>query len=335
MNTKKGYISELFPGILVSVGIMILSINVAKLIPGLGGATYAILLGILLGNTVFKQKQLNKGTAFSEKRLLEVSVFLLGYSISVESFAQIGFSGLFIIIFMLVTTMIFVMWRGRAHGVSKGMAQLLASGNAICGSSAIAAVSDVVDVSDQERSNSIVLINLSGTILMLLLPVIGGLVFKDNALQNGLLIGSIVQSVGQVAGAGSQMGPEVLEIAMITKIIRVMLLVFVVLYFSTQSAEKSEGKQKISKFIPWYIIGFVVLFMIRLLFGVNNEALSVAKSIGNYFELTALSAIGLRLNLKVLIQNSKSLLTYIFETLIFQVGISIAMILIVFQFFVR
>ncbi len=59
-------------------------------LPQLGGATIAILLGILLGNTFFKQPVLAIGTKFAESKLLEFSVFLLGATVTAQTIAQIG-----------------------------------------------------------------------------------------------------------------------------------------------------------------------------------------------------------------------------------------------------
>lgn len=335
MNKLFKKILDILPGLLLSVLIVVISTYITKFIPKFGTATYAILIGILLGNTIFQQNIWKKGTAFSEKRLLELSVFFLGYSISADSFKQIGIHGFLIIVFMLVSTIAFVMWLGKKNGVSSAFGKLFASGNAICGSSAIAAVSDVVECKEEERSNSIVLINLGGTILMLLLPFIAGIVFGGDVEKSGLLIGSIVQSVGQVAGAGSQMGPEVLEIAMVTKIIRVLLLVFVVIYFSSTGNKNKETTSKTKKnvlsYVPWYIIGFAALFAIRSIFGSTPEVVANVKLVGGWFELTALAAIGLRLDIRSLAREGKTYLIYVFETLAFQVIVAIAVISIVFS----
>ena len=66
----------ILPGFFLSLAVAIIAKLVAILLPQLGGATLAILLGIILGNTFFKQPQLAAGTKFSESRLFEYSVVL-------------------------------------------------------------------------------------------------------------------------------------------------------------------------------------------------------------------------------------------------------------------
>lgn len=61
----------ILPGFFLSLAVAIGAKLLALLMPQLGGATLAILLGIILGNTFFKQPQLAAGTKFSESRLLE------------------------------------------------------------------------------------------------------------------------------------------------------------------------------------------------------------------------------------------------------------------------
>lgn len=333
MKTYKQYL-DIIPGLLLAVLIMVVGMTITIVFPIFGTPTYVIIGGIIVGNLFIKGDVWAKGTAFSEKRLLEISVLLLGYSLTIDSFMKVGLRGIILVLVMIIATILFTIWRGKKHNVSSNTGKLMASGNAICGSSAIVAVSDVIDAKDSERSNSIILINLAGTLLMLLLPILGTYLFGSSYEKNGLLIGSIVQSVGQVAGAGSQMGSDVLEIAMLTKIMRVLMLVFVVLYFSRDYAKtKTTEDAKKIKYFPWYIGGFVLMFIIRFVTGDNASLLTNIKSIGSYFELTALAAIGLRLDFRVLIKNGRSLLNYMFEIVVFQIVLSVALIDLLYRFF--
>ncbi|MFU1836509.1 putative sulfate exporter family transporter, partial [Enterococcus faecium] len=69
--------------------------------PKLGGATLAILLGIILGNTLFKQERYQVGTKVAESRLLEYSVVLLGFTVTFQTISEMGLRGFLFILLMM------------------------------------------------------------------------------------------------------------------------------------------------------------------------------------------------------------------------------------------
>ena len=116
----------------------------------------------------------------------------------------------------------------------------MASGNAVCGSSAIAATAPVIDADDKEKGIAITIVNITGIVLMFILPVIANALFKADTMQTGALIGGTLQSVGQVAASGAMVGESVKDMAMIFKILRVVLLVVVVFIFGHLKHKSNE-----------------------------------------------------------------------------------------------
>ncbi len=117
----------------------------------------------------------------------------------------------------------------------------MASGNAVCGSSAIAAVEPVIGAETSEKRTSIAMVNLMGTILMLSLPFLGTWIFGNNDLLRGALIGGTEQSVGQVVASATMVNPNTTTLATLFKIMRIIMLVFVVLYFGFISKKTNKG----------------------------------------------------------------------------------------------
>ena len=118
----------ILPGLGLSVGVAILAKLLALLVPKLGGATLAILLGIILGNTIFKQPALAVGTKFSESRLLEYSVVLLGFTVTFQTIGEMGLKGLIFIILIMATVISGAYWFGRKLGFNEKMALMMAGG---------------------------------------------------------------------------------------------------------------------------------------------------------------------------------------------------------------
>ena len=322
-------IMSILPGFLLSFAIAIVSYLLNRFIfHSLGSATIAILLGIILGNLYFKQVTLFAGTAWSEKKLLEFSVMFLGATVTFQTIGKLGFSGVGFILIQMISTIIFVLFMGKKLGFSANVSALMASG-----SSAIAAVEPVIGAETSEKRTSIAMVNLMGTILMLSLPFLGTWMFGNNDLLRGALIGGTEQSVGQVVASATMVNPNTTTLATLFKIMRIIMLVFVVLYFGFRSKKQKRNEQgptqikiKRNSFLPWYVLGFLVLCTLDTLIHFVPEVSATAKFLSGWCETIALAAIGLRLNLVEFIKAGKKLLIYGLSTLVFQVVLALILI---------
>jgi uncharacterized integral membrane protein (TIGR00698 family) len=195
---------------------------------------------------------------------------------------------------------------GKKLGFSENFRLLMASGNAVCGSSAIAAVTPVIEADDNDKGISITIVNVTGTVLMLLLPFIAQIIFKSETIKTSALIGGILQSVGQVVASGSLVNEGVKELATIFKIVRIIFLVFVVLSFGTmknKSSSKPNSKKVSSKIrVPWYVIGFFIMCFLFTIDIFSMDVSKIFKMMSNNFEIIALAGIGMRVNFKELIK---------------------------------
>lgn len=309
---------KIAPGFLLAFLVAILAKGCALMVPSLGAATFALFLGILLGNIFFKQPQLQVGTKFSESKLLECSIFLLGGSLTFQTIAELGIRGIGFILLQMSWTIFFTIVIGKRLKFSEGIYLLMASGNAVCGSSAIAATAPVIEASDEDKGLVITIVNLMGTVLMLVLPIISWYLYSHQSLESGALIGGTLQSVGQVVASGSLVSPKVTETAAIFKIMRILFLVVVVFIFgrihekdqsikiSHQDNEKKQGKVG----LPWYIIGFFVVCSLNSLGMLLPFMTQTMAFFGGWFEIIALAAIGLRLDFSVLLKQGRRFAYY-------------------------
>lgn len=320
------------PGLGLSIIIAIISQLIGLyIIKGLGAATIAILLGIVLGNTIFRQPQLASGTAWAEKRLLELSVMFLGATVTFQTIGALRWQGFLFIILQMTATIVGVIALGHWLHFNEGMTLLMAGGNAVCGSSAIAAITPVIDADDKDKRTAVTLVNLMGTILMLALPVLGTFVFGHSDLLRGALIGGTVQSVGQVVASGTMINPATTTYATLFKIMRIILLVVVVLIFGRlhqrqQNSIDEVALPKSSSFLPWYVIGFLVLCALNSLIHFVPVISGTAHFLSSWCEIIALAAIGLRLNLAAFIKAGKQLAIYGATILVLQVGCALGLI---------
>ena len=312
-------VKMILPGLLTSIGIAVISQLLAQRVPALGAATIAILLGILLGNTVLRQPQLAKGTKFAESKLLEYSVMLLGATMTVQTIGQIGVWGVGFILIQMTVTIVGAMWIGQRLGFSQSMRLLMAGGNAVCGSSAIASIAPVIEADEDDKGTVITLVNLMGTVLMLTLPWLGMSLFGSQTILKGALIGGTLQSVGQVVAAASMVNQATVQFATIFKIMRIMMLVVVVLIFGRlhqRTLENELAEDAVvsgngsGHWLPWYVAGFLILCALNSIFNLPVMIGATAHTISSWFEIIALAAIGLRLNLVNFLKAGKRLALY-------------------------
>ena len=307
-------IKKLVPGTLVCVGLALISHLIAYFLPTVGAATFAIFLGILAGNTVFKSDFYLPGSKFSETELLACSIVLMGASLNLSDVMSVGVNGLLFILLQMALTITAAYFIGRKLGFGKKFSLLMCAGNAVCGSSAIASVAPVVGADSKDKGISITIVNVTGTIMMFLLPLISLWLYQHQTLQTSALIGGTLQSVGQVIASAKFVNDSVVEMSAIFKIIRIIFLIAVVLVFSRMNHREGEGlfakaqkeapekKSKIKVGIPWFIIGFFILSIIHTLHLIPPVVSDAAHWVSGQFEIIALAAIGMKVKIHDLVR---------------------------------
>lgn len=327
-------ISRFVPGMIIAIVTAIMSKIIAIYIPKLGAATIAILLGIVLGNTICKKSIFNSGTKLAESKLLEISVVLLGITITFQTITHIGLKGVIYIILQMLFTIIITYRIGKSINMSTNMSLLMAGGNAVCGSSAIASIAPAINAKEYEKGQVITIVNLLGTVMMLILPIIASFLYKSNIFAKSALIGGTLQSVGQVVASASMVSQETTEWAMIFKIMRIIMLVFVTISF-VRLKKLKEGEMnteyggtiKKSKIgIPWYVFGFIICCFINSLVIIPSSFSQSASFISGWFEIIALAAIGLRLDFKKFLSEGRKFLIYGLLVGLSQIGLAVLFI---------
>ncbi len=334
INDSISRIKNILPGFLVALAVALVSMFLGKFVPALGAASIAIFLGMFVGNVFLNQKIFQSGYKYSESNLLSYSIVLLGATLSISTISQIGVNGVLFIVLQMTFTIIGALYIGKKLGFSENFRFLMASGNAVCGSSAIAATSPVIDAKDDEKGIAITIVNVTGIVLMFLLPAISSFLYNNDILHSSAMIGGVLQSVGQVVASGAMINDSVKDLATIFKIVRIIFLVVVVFSFGELKnktnaeiieEETADLKKKKIK-IPWYVIGF---FITCALFSANIISIDVSlacKEISHVLEIIALAAIGLRVNIKDLIKQGKSVSLYGLFVAIVQIVSSVTLI---------
>ena len=311
-------IKSILPGFIVALIVALSSMFLAKFVPALGAAPIAIFLGMFVGNIFLNQKVFQRGYKFSESDLLSYSIVLLGATLSISTISEIGLNGVMFIVLQITATIIGALYIGKKLGFAQNFRFLMASGNAVCGSSAIAATAPVIDADDNDKGIAITIVNVTGIVLMFLLPLLGDILYKNDTLHTSAIIGGILQSMGQVVASGAMVNEGVKDLSTIFKIVRIIFLVVVVFVFGHLknktnkeiAVEEVEDVKNRKIKVPWYVIGFFImcgLFSVNI---ISSDLSALCKEVSKVLEIIALAAIGLRVNIRELIKQGKNATLY-------------------------
>lgn len=323
---------SILPGLLLCLVIALIGRFLGYFFPSLGSGLFAILIGILVGNLpIGSNETLRPGVKFSESKLLYYSIVLLGATLTFHSLAEIGMTGLAYIVIQMAGTIVFVIWLGKKLQFGEDFRLLMASGNAVCGSSAIASTAPAISAKVKDMAVSITIVNLLGTVMMIVLPVITGALFHNAVLPSSALIGGTLQSVGQVVASGSIVGELVKDQAAVFKITRIIFLAVVV--FALKSIKNRNQGQTTERerfdwrsILPWYVGGFLLLCTINSIFQFPETVTHPIKTFGNYLEIIALAAIGMSVKVRDLTQHGWKLTAYAGGIGLFQIILAVLLI---------
>lgn len=311
------------PGIAATVGLAILAYAAASIMAVGSIEVIALLLGFVLANVFTLPQRWQAGVQFSEKKVLGWAIALMGLQLT---FAKLTLS--WWLIPVLIIAMIAVIAMGsrisRKFGVLQTCGYMIGVGTAVCGASAIAAVSPLLNTRPHETGVAIGVVNLLGTAGMVLLPMLV-LALGFSPHEAGMAIGGSLQAVGQVVGAGYAVGDVTGEVATLVKLGRVLLLGPVVLFTALAMRKKAAGVDR-KKILPGFILAFLVLLFITNVVNLPQDVLAYAKRIDKLLLTVAMAAIGMQIRLRDLLkQGPKALLL---GSLIFalQLGVMFAFI---------
>lgn len=308
-KNNKGIIFSLIMGALFYYLAPILSLMNAVILGLLGG--------ILIGNLKPLSSSYKEGVKWTSTKFLEISILFLAFEINFTSIQKIGFNnflGVFIVVGLVLAFTLYLNKKMNCPGTA---GSLIGFGTAICGSSAIAALAPSISKNKEDVGISLAVVNLLGTLGMLLLPLLLNFINAD-AGYSGFLIGTSLHSVGNVAGAAYGMSEEIGQTAITIKLARVAILPLGVIVFNAilHKGQQLSFKQHLK--LPYYIWGFIIITIITTLFKLPESFLMAMNQGGKIVLTIAMTAIGFQVSFKTLFQSGKKAILFGSVIFIFQ-----------------
>jgi uncharacterized integral membrane protein (TIGR00698 family) len=309
------------PGLMLLVALGLLSAQLGRRLPQVGDVTIAIIVGVCVGNLLPQISIWNMGAVFAERYILPISIALLGVELQLSLLLQSGLLTLVVIVVSITTSLLVSLQLGAWMGYSRKFSLLVGMGNGICGSSAIAASSNVIHAEQKDIGISISVINLLGTLGIFLLPALIG-AFKLTETQAGLLIGGSLQAVGQVVAAGFTVGGTTPVVATAVKMGRVLMLgPMVILLGARANRRQPDATQKNKVQIPLFIVAFFGLSVLASLAILPPSSITFIKSSGRLLLVIAMIGIGMRIQLQALLRSGLGALLFGFMVWASQIAV--------------
>lgn len=294
------FVKKYLPGILLSFGIAAVSIFLGGLLPLIGSSVLAIVFGIVLNNSMKLPAMFQEGLSFSGKKLLQYSIIFLGFSMSIGQVSETGISSLRISLITILIAFLAAYLAGRFFKMNRVLTILIGFGTAICGGSAIAAASPILEADEEEIALSISTIFFFNILAVFIFPFLGHLLQMSDAFF-GTWAGTAINDTSSVVAAGYTYSPSAGDLATIVKLSRALMIVPACLIFaayryikSKQSAQKTNLKQ----IFPWFIAWFVLASLVSSLGLVPAAIIPYTKFISQWLMAMALAAIGAKVSFK-------------------------------------
>jgi uncharacterized integral membrane protein (TIGR00698 family) len=261
----------------------------------------ALLIGLAI-HFVYDLEKVQPGISWTSRSVLRFGVALLGIKIAAPDIISIGLAPLLLVVAGMAVTFLAAVVGARALSLPREFGALSGGSVAVCGASAAAAVSSVLPEDEEsERSLAVVIavVTLMATIAMIFYPLL--VAELDLTPQDmGVILGGTIHDVAQVVAAGKAISPKVGELATFVKLMRVAMLLPIVMgvyFWLGRSAAKHKSGAKI-QYLPGFLIAFFVLAAINSFGVVPAQVSSWGSNASHYFLVAALTAIGVKTDLK-------------------------------------
>lgn len=280
---------------LLCLGVAVVAYVLGHFVPIVGGPVFGIVIGGLVALVRKPGAQFAPGIRFASKYVLQASIVVFGATLELREILGSGLHSLPVMLGTLAITLAAAYAFGKLLGIDRDLRRLLGVGTAICGGSAIAALSSVIEVSQAEVAYALSAVFLFNLAAVLTFPWIGHLLqLSQQAF--GLWAGTAINDTSSVVAAGFAYGHIAGKEAVIVKLTRTTLIIPIVLFYAGKRIWKlraSGERVDWNKIVPWFILWFVLAAAVNTLGAIPPAVHPALTQTALFLIVVALSGVGL------------------------------------------
>lgn len=298
-------LKSIIPGVMICILIALISAFIHHFFQAAGAAVIAMFAGMLVRLFYRIPSSWTAGLRFTSKQLLKTAIVFLGGTISLQQLVSAGSSSLMVMMFTLSGGFLAAWFFGTyCLRISFNQSVLIALGTGICGGSAIASLSPILDADDRDIAFAIAATFLFDVIAVVVFPLLGQMMNLSHD-GYGLWVGTAVNDTSSVVAASYAYSDQAGNYATMVKMARTTMLlpIGILLNIVVGKRKASLGEEGCSSFnhislIPVFILFFILMVVLNTLFSFSPESRSLMKLSSSFIISMALGAVGLNTDLK-------------------------------------
>ena len=295
------------PGLALAIAVAAVATVVGQRVPLVGSAVPGAVIGAIIALVIKPGARLAPGVKFSSTFLLQCSVVLLGTQLSIAQAARVGAASLPVMLGTLAVCLSAAWLYGRLLGIPRDLRTLIGVGTGICGGSAIAAVSPVIEAASTDVAYAISTIFLFNIAAVLVFPLIGHAIGMSQQ-SFGLFAGTAVNDTSSVVATATTYGAAAANHAIVVKLVRTLMIIPICLGLAA-AAGPARGPAasparmsplRVVRLVPWFLIGFAAAAALNSAGAIPGASRAPLQHVSVFLVAVALSAIGLSTNVPAL-----------------------------------
>ena len=295
---------SIIPGILLAIAVALCATVIGRWMPVIGAPVAGIILGMVIRNVGSVNVVFRPGLQFASKTVLQWSIIGLGFGLSLQQVARTGMDSLLVTFVTIVAAFVSAWLLGKWLRIPSRLKTLIGVGTAICGGSAIAAITPIIKPEEHETAFAISTIFIFNVVAVLTFPAMGHWLGMSD-IGFGMWAGTAINDTSSVVAAAYSYSSAAGDYATIVKLTRATLIIPICVGLIAlqmwNSKKTGDTKLNLARIFPWFIVWFVVASAIRST-GLIPEVLDAPLRIAAEFLIVvALTAIGLSSDLRRMI----------------------------------
>jgi uncharacterized integral membrane protein (TIGR00698 family) len=236
----------------------------------------AVVLGMLWRNTVGVPAWASEGLRWAMHRLLRIGIALVGLRLTLSGATRIAVTALPVALCCLTLALAAGITISRLLGVPRRLGLLLAIGTAVCGCTAVVAMSPVIRARHAETAFAVTCVVLFGCIAMLFYPWVAGQFFAASPVHAGIFLGTAIHDTSQVIGAAliyaqQAAAPAALAAASVAKLLRnlsIAVLIPAAAWLTRREQQAEGGTEQTAAgtrppLVPFFVLAFIGFILVR------------------------------------------------------------------------